>query len=361
MAQVSLPSVGTDWHTLKLVCNGSRIQVFYDGTAKIDVTDNNFDSRAPYLTGGIAAAMFTDGGVYTMSVDDVVVSSLVPVSNNDSYNTNQNTILAVASPGVLGNDSDPEGTIMTAQLVGGPSHGSLTLNTDGSFTYTPTTNYTGSDSFTYRANNGTLNSNVATVSITIIPVNQPPVANNDSYSTNQDTALVVAVPGVSSNDTDPQGATLTAQLVSGPSHGSLTLNTNGSFSYTPTTGYTGSDSFTYRAINGANNSNVATVTISVLPTLALSSLSLNPTSVKGGTTSQGTVTLNGPAPIGGVLTLLSDNSSAASVPASVTIPVGSTSATFTITTTSVFSSRTVTITALYNGVTKTATLTVTRY
>jgi len=93
-------------------------------------------------------------------------------------------------------------------------------------------------------------------------------------------------------------------------------------------------------------------------TLALSSLSLNPGSVTGGASSQGTVTLNAPAPSGGAVVTLSDNSSAAAVPASVTVPSGSTSATFTITTTSVSSSTTVTISAVYGGVTKTASLTV---
>jgi VCBS repeat-containing protein len=78
MAQVNLTSVGTGWHTLKMVCNGNRIQVYYDGTAKIDVTDNNYDSRPPYLTGGIGMAMWTYDTLNTMSVDTVVVSTLAP-------------------------------------------------------------------------------------------------------------------------------------------------------------------------------------------------------------------------------------------------------------------------------------------
>ena len=73
MKQVSLPSVGTNWHTLKMIFNGSRIQVYYDGTLKIDVTDNNYDSRAPYLSGGISGDMWTTTSSYLMKVDDVVV------------------------------------------------------------------------------------------------------------------------------------------------------------------------------------------------------------------------------------------------------------------------------------------------
>ena len=105
-------------------------------------------------------------------------------------------------------------------------------------------------------------SNVATVTLTI-NANQSPTATNDTYATAQNTPLTIAAPGVLGNDTDPESQTLTAQLVSNPSHGTLTLNANGSFTYTPTTGYTGTDSFTYQASDGTTSSNVATVTITI--------------------------------------------------------------------------------------------------
>jgi len=202
--------------------------------------------------------------------------------------------------------------------------------------------------------------NLSIVEIRALTNNLSPVAVNDIYSTNANTALNQAAPGVLNNDTDPQGKTLTAQLVSGSSHGTLTLNTNGSFAYAPAASYVGTDSFTYSANNGTSSSNIATVTITVAPALTLSSLSISPTSVTGGATSRGTVKLSGPAPIGGVVVSLSDNSSAASVPASITVARGSTSATFTITTYPVTSSRSVTVSASYGGVTKAAALTVRR-
>jgi peptidoglycan/xylan/chitin deacetylase (PgdA/CDA1 family) len=268
MAEASLPSVGTGWHTLKMVCNGNRIQVFYDGISKIDVTDNNYDSLAAYLSGGVGAAMLTLNTAYTMSADNVVVNSL--------------------------------------------------------------------------------------------NINLPPVAVNDSYNITANIPLDFAAPGVLSNDSDSEGVALTVQLVSGPSHGTIVLNSNGSFVYTPAAGYVGSDSFTYRANDGTYSSNVATVTITVVPALALSSLLLNPTSVRGGTTSMGTVTLSGPAPGGGVVVSLSDNSSSATVPVNATVPAGNTSATFKISTTVVTRNRSATITAVYGGVTKSAILTITR-
>src|SRR5262249_18613196 len=86
--------------------------------------------------------------------------------NNDAYSLNQDTVLTIAAPGVLANDTDVDGDPLTAILVSGPVHGTLTLNADGSFTYTPNAGYVGSDSFTYKANDGTADGNVATVSLT---------------------------------------------------------------------------------------------------------------------------------------------------------------------------------------------------
>src|SRR5439155_6454692 len=116
------------------------------------------------------------------------------------------------APGVLGNDADVDGDALTAVLVGGPSHGALTLNADGGFTYTPTANFNGSDSFSYKANDGVAQSNVATVTLTITAVNDAPGAVNDTYTTNEDTPLTVSVPGVFGNDIDVDGDALSVLL-----------------------------------------------------------------------------------------------------------------------------------------------------
>ncbi|MGA7614707.1 MAG: Ig-like domain-containing protein [Thermoanaerobaculia bacterium] len=204
-----------------------------------------------------------DSNVVTVSITINAVND-PPVAGDDSYTTAEDTPMVVAAPGVLGNDSDVESDPLTAVLVTSPAHGSLTLNPDGSFSYTPALNYNGPDSFTYEANDGTSNSNVATVSITVTAVNDAPVAVDDSYSTNEDTPLnVLAASGVLANDTDVDGDPLTAILVAGPSNGGLTLNADGSFSYTPNANYNGSDSFTYKANDGSLDSNVATVTITI--------------------------------------------------------------------------------------------------
>ncbi|MCX5384171.1 FG-GAP-like repeat-containing protein [Streptomyces sp. NBC_00083] len=94
--------------------------------------------------------------------------------------------------------------------------------------------------------------------------NRPPAATNESYGhIGADTPLVVAAPGVLGNDTDADGNTLTASVVTGPAHGTLTLDPDGSFTYQPAGAYVGSDSFTYKASDGTDDSNVATVTIGV--------------------------------------------------------------------------------------------------
>jgi VCBS repeat-containing protein len=146
----------------------------------------------------------------------------------------------------------------------------------------PAANFNGTDSFTYKANDGQLDSNVATVTININPVNDAPVAANDRYNTADGTALTVNTPtGVLTNDTDVDSAALTAALVAGPGNGTVTLNADGSFQYVPNSGFHGADSFTYQANDGELLSNVATVTIVVNdPPVAVDdsyTLTVNPT------------------------------------------------------------------------------------
>src|SRR5207237_925640 len=154
---------------------------------------------------------------------------------------------------------------ITAVLPTGPTHGTLVLHADGSFVYTPDKDYNGADSFTYQASDGELTSTAATVTITIRPVNDAPVATDDSYTTVEDGALGAALPGVLINDSDIDSPAITAVLVAGPSHGVLTLNPNGGFVYSPAKDYNGDDSFTYQATDGDLLSNVAIVSLTITP------------------------------------------------------------------------------------------------
>ncbi|NOS70731.1 MAG: tandem-95 repeat protein, partial [Verrucomicrobia bacterium] len=206
----------------------------------------------------------TNSGIATVTLTVLAVNN-PPVALNDAYNVTEDTALNIIAPGVLGNDSDPDGDLLTAILVTDPMHGTLALNTNGSFTYTPNPNYSGPDLFSYHANDGTTNSGIASVTLTVIAVNDPPVAQNDQYSLLEDTLLTIPVPGVLTNDSDLDGDTLSAILVTLPGHGQLTLNPDGSFTYAPVTNFNGMDSFSYRASDGQTNSGIATVTLLVTP------------------------------------------------------------------------------------------------
>jgi VCBS repeat-containing protein len=273
----------------------------------------------PFVVGAENLDGSSGASIVGLPTQDLRVTSdnAAPVASDDGYTTNEDTPLSVAAPGVLGNDTDADADALTATLVSGPSHGTLALNADGSFSYTSAANYNGPDSFTYKANDGTADSNVATVTLTVNPVNDPPVAGGDSYSTNEDTVLSVAAPGVLGNDADVDGDALTAVLVSGPSHGTLVFHANGAFSYTPAPDYNGPDSFTYRANDGNGAvSNVATVTITVGAVNDAPTVTVAAGGSCGGDDRSGTVNLaladvDSPA---GSLTLSGSSSNAALVP-----------------------------------------------
>jgi CSLREA domain-containing protein len=158
-----------------------------------------------------------DDARYTPSTasGSLTLSSTPPVAVNDVYETEEEETLVVAAPGVLGNDDDADDDPLTAILVSGPAHGTLTLNSDGSFTYTPNDDFSGMDSFTYKANDGFTNSNVATVTITVESEDDPPDCSEAEPSVaviwSGDKSFVpVQVLGV----TDPNGDTVTITITS---------------------------------------------------------------------------------------------------------------------------------------------------
>ena len=249
---------------------GAAISLNADGTLKYDPT---MAAVIQALAEGEAA---TDTFSYAVSDghggvgEGTVVVELTgvndaPVAAGETYQLGEGGVLTVpGSDGVLANDEDVDSAVLGAVLVEGPAHGTLTLNADGSFSYTSEASFDGSDSFTYRASDGALESNTATVSLTGSAVNHAPVANNNSYSMNEDTTLTVATAaGVLTNDTDADGDALSAVLVSGPAHGALALGADGAFSYTPNANFFGSDSFSYKANDGIADSKAATVGITI--------------------------------------------------------------------------------------------------
>ena len=222
--------------------------------------DTNYFGTDSFIYRAYDGHNYSNNATVTITINPI---NDPPIANNDDYSMNEDTILNIAAPGILTNDTDPENDPLTALLVSDVSHGILNLNSSGAFDYTPDNNYVGTDTFTYKANDGASDSNTATVTITVNQVNDPPVANDDYYTTNEDTTLNIAAPGVLANDTDIDGDTLTATLISDVTHGTLNLNSNGGFSYTPDSNYFGTDTFSYQAYDGNSYSNTAIVTITI--------------------------------------------------------------------------------------------------
>jgi VCBS repeat-containing protein len=200
----------------------------------------------------------------TISVMPAGGGNVPPVAAPDNYTTNERETLHVnADNGVLANDTDANMDALTAVLVTGVSSGTLTLQPNGSFDYVPAADFSGVVTFTYQANDATAPSNAVTATITVNPVDDPPVTQPDSYTIAEDSPLSVGGNGVLANDSDPEGAALTAELVRNVSSGVLQLNSNGSFAYTPTSNFSGTTTFTYHASDGNTQSAATTVTITV--------------------------------------------------------------------------------------------------
>ena len=141
---------------------------------------------------------------------------------------------------LLAQASDIETDALTVTVQPAPAHGALTQNADGSFTYTPNVNWNGTDSFTFKTSDGELESNIATVTLTVAAVNDAPTAGDQVLTISEDTLLTG---NLLANAADIDSATFSAVILSGPRHGQVMLNADGSFTYMPDADWSGSDSF----------------------------------------------------------------------------------------------------------------------
>jgi hypothetical protein len=234
-------------------------------------------------------------GSYLLQVAGAAAAA-APTTVNDVYSAHLDTPLVIAAPGVLSNDNSNGGGPITAELVTTSTDGTLTLNADGAFTYTPTSFFVGTTTFTYRAINSVGTGSIATVTITVNAAS-PPTAINDAFTMPIDIPSGVRAPGVLANDSSNGGGPMSAVLVTSVSHGALTLNGDGSFIYSPNPGFSGADSFTYRAANASGPGNTATVSITVSgPPTAQPPTGLIASSIVGNV-----ITFRWDAPLGGLL------------------------------------------------------------
>ena len=207
----------------------------------------------------------TDTAVVAITIKPI---NDAPTALDNTYNISSDGTLTVSAPGLLGNDSDVDLDVLTVDVtpVSEPLRGQLTLFADGSFEYQGEQNMQGEDSFQYKVIDNQGGEATASVFIVSTNTNSAPVANNDSYTVNEDNTLVVSAEnGVLSNDIDPNGDTFTVDdtFMVAPTHGQLLLSIDGSFSYIPDANFNGVDQFQYAAIDSLGASATATVTIIV--------------------------------------------------------------------------------------------------
>lgn len=231
-----------------------------DGTVQITVVANG---QKVAKTATYTATIDTTAITATFTINQDAADNTAPDAIDDAYAVVAGDALSVdAAAGVLANDTDLHDDPLTAALGTDVSNGTLDLMADGSFTYTPDPGFVGDDTFTYTANDGTDTSAPATVTISV--TNAVPVATADSYSITAGEVLTVdAATGVLANDSDAEGDPLTATLATDVSNGMLDLDPDGSFTYTPDLGFSGTDEFTYTVSDGTDESAPAMVTITV--------------------------------------------------------------------------------------------------
>ncbi len=223
-----------------------------------NLTSNNLSFTAPGDI--IVRASQAGDAMFNPAFTDKTIAAFntAPVAANGTASGDED------AASITGNASatDAQGTALSYVTIAEPAHGTVSLNaTTGAFSYTPALNYNGPDSFTFKANDGLADSNIATISITVAAVNDAPIASNAAASGDEDATSIIGTAVASDVDT---ATTLSFAKVSEPTHGSVSINAStGAFSYIPTANYHGSDSFTIKVNDGLLDSNTATVSITI--------------------------------------------------------------------------------------------------
>ncbi|WP_394510071.1 tandem-95 repeat protein (plasmid) [Priestia aryabhattai] len=202
--------------------------------------------------------LVSDGqGGTAVSTVTVIVTPVndAPTVPNYTFSTQEDSPVVGA---VVGTDVD--GNSLSYQLQNGPTNGIAAVNADGTFSYQPNLNFNGTDQFTVLVSDGQGGTAVSTVTINVIPVNDPPITSNVSFTIAEDSTLINQVVAV-----DPDGNPLTFSLQTAPGNGVAVVNTDGTFSYQPNLNFNGTDQFTVLVSDGQGGTAVSTVTVTVTP------------------------------------------------------------------------------------------------
>ncbi|MBL8808185.1 MAG: tandem-95 repeat protein, partial [Rhodospirillales bacterium] len=198
------------------------------------------------------------GGVTTGTITVGVGSvNSAPVAQNGTAGGDEDTQI---SGRVVATDANGDTLTFGIAQNGAPAHGSVTMNADGTYAYTPAANFNGTDSFTYTVSDGRGGTATGTVTVTVDPTNDAPVTSQATVSGNEDGSISGQV---AASDVDGDALTYGLAQDGGPSHGTVTMNADGSFSYTPAANFNGTDSFTYTVSDGNGGTMTGTVSVNV--------------------------------------------------------------------------------------------------
>ena len=200
----------------------------------------------------------TAASTTTVTITVKVAPNLPPQANFDGYQTYVGVPVTLD---LLANDSDPEGAPLTARIVTEPTSGTVTTNSDGTFTYTPATDFVGTIEFRYAVSDGVTEAE-ANVMVTVVEENRAPTANDDAVTFPNGIQVIV---DVLANDTDPEGDYIYVSDYGTPAHGTTGGNLGGTIEYTPEPDFYGTDQFTYQISDAYGNTSTATVTVTILP------------------------------------------------------------------------------------------------
>lgn len=252
-----------------LIDSGQAVEVELDSSPSLGTLVLESDGGFQYVPGGHGGVdrfryRLNSGGIrslpaqVTISVNDV---NEPPAAQPDQYVVDTGHDLVVSQPGVLGNDSDPDGDPVIARVVSDPQMGALTLNANGSFRYSPLPAFVGTDSFAYEAVDSHGLGSQATVTV---HVNDHLAPLPDAYMLDEGDILVIDAPGVLGNDSAIPVGVLRTAVTAQPAHGSVQMANDGSFVYRPSSpDYFGSDSFSYRLEDSSTNSYPVDVTLAI--------------------------------------------------------------------------------------------------